>query len=157
LVDIFKVTDTKARTWSISSAPIWNEFIDSCYAVGISGNENERKEGWRAKDGVKEKFLDWMITENVREKAVDDSYDPVTRNYFRYNILKSNDDSIITAYDQTIQRRLIVDGIHRAAALTMECEDNPDAKILPIKIFECYGLNVNVIFPCDIPQLRHSK
>jgi hypothetical protein len=115
------------------------------------------KGGWRAKDGVKEKFLDYMTTESVRQKAVDDSYDPVTRNFFRYNILKTKDDSIITVYDQTIQRRLIVDGIHRAAALTMECEGSPDAKILPVTIFECFGRNVNVIFPCDIPQLRHSK
>ena len=115
------------------------------------------KGGWRAKDGVKEKFLDYMTTESVRQKAVDDSYDPVTRNFFRYNILKTKDDSIITVYDQTIQGRLIVDGIHRAVALTMECEGSPDAKILPVTIFECFGRNVNVIFPCDIPQLRHSK
>lgn len=87
LVDIFNITETKARTYCISSASIWNEFIDGCYAVGISGNENERKEGWRAKDGVKEKFLDYMITEGVREKAVDDNYDPVAKNFFRYNIL----------------------------------------------------------------------
>jgi hypothetical protein len=98
-----------------------------------------------------------MITENVREKAVDDNYDPVTRNYFRYNNLKSKDDFIITVYDQTIQRRLIADGIHRAAALTMACEGDLPTKISPIKIFECYGHNVNVIFPCDIPQLRHTN
>jgi hypothetical protein len=98
-----------------------------------------------------------LITESVRERAVDDNYDPVTKNFFRYNILKSQHDSLITVYDQTIQRRLIVDGIHRAAAITMESEDNPNAKILPVKIFECYGHNVYVIFPCDIPQLRHSK
>lgn len=114
LEDIFRITDTYAKMYSITSASEWMDFIETCYSLGISGDGDKRKKGWRAKDGVKEKFKNWMDTEKIREKVVDDSYDPMTRNYFKYNILKANkDDSIITAFDQRKGCRLIVDGIHR--------------------------------------------
>ncbi len=61
-----------------------------------------------------------MDTEAIRKKALDDKYDPTRRNYFRYNLAEAyKDDIIITVFDELKQKRLIVDGLHRAAALTI--------------------------------------
>jgi hypothetical protein len=154
LNDIFRITMTRARMYIIRSCKEWMDFIDSSYSLGIRGNENKRKEGWRAADGEKEPFKDCMYTEDIRKKAVDDKYDPARRNYFRYNLEEaSKDNIIITVYDELKQKRLIVDGLHRAAALTRACEDNIRRTITNVKIFECYGSHVNIIFSCDIHQL----
>jgi hypothetical protein len=62
-----------------------------------------------------------------------------------------NDNVIVTVFDTAKKKRLIVDGWHRAAALTMACEDG--INIPEVRIIECAGNQVNVIFPCDIHQL----
>jgi predicted HTH domain antitoxin len=61
------------------------------------------------------------------------------------------DNTIVTVFDTTKHKRLIVDGVHRAAALTMACEDG--TTIPKVRVIECSGSQVNTIFPCDVPQL----
>ena len=58
---------------------------------------------------------------------------------------------IITVFDTKKDKRLLIDGLHRAAALTMVCEEN--ISIPKIVIYECYGKRVDIIFPCDIHKL----
>jgi hypothetical protein len=105
-------------------------------------------------NGEKQSFKVWMDQDNIRNKAVDDKYDPTIRNYFRYNLREATkDDCVITVFDEIKQKRLLVDGINRSAALTMACEEDLKRDIDTVRIFECYGSHVDVIFPCDIPQL----
>jgi hypothetical protein len=60
----------------------------------------------------------------------------------------------MTVYDEKKSKRLIIDGLHRAAALTMAYEDN--TPISDVKIVECYGEHVDIIFPLDIHQLPND-
>jgi hypothetical protein len=61
------------------------------------------------------------------------------------------DNTIVIVFDTTKQKRLIVDGVHRAAALTMACENG--TTVPKIRVIECVGNQVNTFFPCDVPQL----
>lgn len=58
---------------------------------------------------------------------------------------------ILTVFDDRRSKRLIIDGLHRAAALTMACEE--EVSISDVKILECYGEHVEIIFPLDVHQL----
>jgi hypothetical protein len=62
-----------------------------------------------------------------------------------------SDNVIITIFDTTKQKRLIVDGIKRAAALTIASETGVD--IPAEKVLECYGDRIDILFPCDAHQL----
>ena len=61
------------------------------------------------------------------------------------------DNVIITIFDTTKQKRLIVDGVHRASALTIVSKKG--LSIPDVKVVECYGDRIDVLFPCDSRQL----
>lgn len=82
-----------------------------------------------------------MVTRNTLE-------DP---EFFRFDMNKFTNDVFITTFDINKQKRLIVDGLHRASALTVACEEG--INIPKVRIFESYGDKINVIFPCDAHQL----
>ncbi|MFZ0893362.1 MAG: hypothetical protein WAZ77_02560 [Candidatus Nitrosopolaris sp.] len=85
--------------------------------------------------------MDWMITAKVR---YDNKYVFERERFLVDNV-------IITIFDATKQKRLIVDGIHRAAALTIASETG--VSIPDVKVMECYGDRIDVLFPCDAHQL----
>src|SRR5713101_4643932 len=64
LNDIFRITSTCTRVCNIKSPTEWVNFIDTCYSLGITGDEEKRNGGWRDADGEKELFRNWMNTEN---------------------------------------------------------------------------------------------
>ena len=84
----------------------------------------------------------WMISENVIN-------DP---NHFIFNEQRFSDRIFCTVFDTRKQKRLIVDGLHRARALTAAC-DAGCVSIPRVTIVECFGDRVDVIFPCDVHQL----
>ena len=99
LANIFNITRTQTHECIISSADDWIDFIsDSCYSLNCEDGKN-----WTNVEGKKQPFLDWMSTEKVR-------YDS---NYV-FERERFLDNAIITIFDTTKQKRLIVDGIHRA-------------------------------------------
>jgi hypothetical protein len=117
LEDIFRITETKAYEYVIHSCSDWRKFIASCYSV--SSCKNCGNEAWRAINGEKELLLEWMQSQRNREKANVD----LSNNYkfFKYNKEKFNEDNVlITLVDTRKKKRLMVDGLHKAAALTME-------------------------------------
>lgn len=72
--------------------------------------------------------------------------------HFIFDEAKFSNNVICTVFDTMKQRALIVDGLHRARALTMSCEEG--RTIIPmVTILECFGPRVDVIFPCDVHQL----
>ena len=113
----------------------WNDFIDSCYYLICNDGKN-----WEDKDGQKQPFKKWMITDKHREKD----------NYV-FNVDRFVDNTIITVFDSKKKKRLIIDGQHRASAITIACEKKD--KIPKVRVLECYGKLVNLIFPCDVYQL----
>ena len=50
-----------------------------------------------------------------------------------------DNDIIITMYDTDKQKRLIIDGIHRATILRSEYENRHVELLSPMRVWECYG------------------
>lgn len=138
--DIFRVSQTQARYCRIQSLRAWTNFIDSCYSLTCINEE----EDWRSINGRKNHFVTWAQNDRVKN-------DP---GYFVFDETKFVDPVFCTVFDDQKQKRLIVDGLHRAKALT-EAYKEDHHNIPEVTIVECYGINVNMIFPCDIHQLPH--
>jgi hypothetical protein len=135
LVTLFSATGTQSKKISIGSCNEWKDFSDSCYSISCKNGKN-----WKDVDAKKESLKEWMIRTNVSAKPE-----------FQFNEKKFQDNVIITTYDDGKQKRLIIDGLHRGAALTMACTNQN--RIPPVTIFECSGNLVTTIFPFDIIQL----
>jgi len=135
--NIFYITKTKAREVIIGSCRQWQAFVsDSCFSLHVIPEGN-----WKNLDGKKEPLTDW-INSQCR------SQDPTL---FKFDGKRFEDNKIITTFDIIKKKRLIVDGLHRAYALQKACNDG--IKIPELKILDCYGSKIEVIFPCDIHQL----
>ncbi|HJT46890.1 MAG TPA: hypothetical protein VJ729_01820 [Nitrososphaeraceae archaeon] len=136
LANIFDISKTKARECIVSSANDWIDFVsERLYCPVCEDGKN-----WNDIDGKKLSFLDWMSTSKVRNDSK-----------YIFEKERFSDNIIITIFDTTKQKRLIVDGINRAAALTIASETGVD--IPSIKVLECHGDRIDVLFPCDIHQL----
>ena len=136
---IFHMTMTGTRTCNIHSPADWSSFIDSCYSLGCANCGNE---GWRAMNGHKLPFREWMCSNDAM----------TDRTHFTFDDAKFSNNIICTVFDTLRQKALIVDGLHRARALTMSCEKGR-ATIPIVIILECFGRRVDIIFPCDVHQL----
>ena len=139
LEGIFHVTQTHTYLLNIESCKDWLTLMDSCYSLGCINCEDE---GWMAIDGQKQPFRQWMTGHSV-------VHDP---SYFRYDEQYFSDRTFCTAFDTKKQKRLIIDGLHRANALTLAC-DGGCINIPTITIVECSGDKLEVLFPCDIHHL----
>ena len=134
---VFRVTRTKARELISTKCERWQSFVaNSCYSLHVIP---ERKD-WEDVDSKKQSFAEWFNS----QKAKQNGYSDLDSKKFLDNI-------IITTFDTIKNKRLIVDGMHRSYALLKACYDKVD--IPEVKIFECYGSKIEVIFPCDIHQL----
>ena len=148
LVDIFDVTNTKCRKFIINSNDKFCKFVETCYSLSCE----PEPDSWTNKIGKKTPFLKWMKDNNVREIANNHIIQSKEkRNFFKFDINKFDNEVIITVFDTKKDKRLLIDGLHRAAALTMVCEEN--ISIPRITVHECYGEQVDIFFPCDIHQL----
>jgi len=72
--------------------------------------------------------------------------------YFRFDESKFVDPVLCTVFDAQKQKRLIVDGLNRANALTIACTKGY-SNIPQVTVIECFGIRVDIIFPCDVHQL----
>lgn len=135
LANIFNISRTKARECIISSPNDWIDFVsESLYSPVCEYGKN-----WTDIDGKKQTFLNWMSTSKTRHD---------NKRIFETEMFSDN--VIITIFDTTKQKRLIVDGINRATALTIASETGID--IPAVKVLECYGDRID-LFPCDTHQL----
>jgi hypothetical protein len=113
-----------------------SKFIsDSCYYLSCKDGKN-----WQNEDGRKQTFKEWMEADNHRKKEK-----------YIFDSSRFEDNVIITAYDTVKQKRLVLDGQHRASAITIACEKG--VSMPEVRVFECYGNAVSMIFPCDVYQL----
>jgi hypothetical protein len=136
---IFQVSQTHTRICHIDSLTEWLRFINSCYSLGCRNCDNE---GWRAIKGVKLSFREWLASPDIVE-------DP---NYSIFEEQRFNDPILCTVFDTQREKRLVVDGLHRACALTVDC-DRGRVTMPRLTIVECFGVRMDIIFPCDIHQL----
>lgn len=136
LKTIFYINWIHARERQLLSAKDWNHFIKSCYLLECV----DEKDNWTSLKGQKQHFVEWMSS--GRKSST----------FFKFDHGKFNDHIFCTVFDTHRNNRLIIDGLHRAYALTLACHD--ERKEIPvITITECFGQRVDIIFPCDIHQL----
>jgi hypothetical protein len=136
MVNVFIVNNIKCRAFILENCNEWIQFVKSCYSL----TSQPHPDGWENSKGKKITFEQYMDYDNVRN-----------------DIPKYNDDEfrknnkLITVYDERTKKRMIVDGLHRGRILTQACETNTE--ISEAAVYECYGENVNILFPADIHQL----
>lgn len=136
---IFHISQTGTHTCNITSPEDWLSFVDSSYSLGCRDCGNE---GWRAINGRKLTFREWMTS----PEAVYDSHQ------FTFDDTRFSNNVICTVFDTIKQKNLIVDGLHRARALTLACDGGRTA-IPTVTVIECFGQRVDIMFPCDVHQL----
>lgn len=73
---------------------------------------------------------------------------------YNFESEKFLDNIVITVFDTTKRKRLIVDVTCSAAALTICSETG--ISIPDVKVLECYGDKIDVLFPCDAHQLWYE-
>jgi hypothetical protein len=128
LISLFQISRLGTRQWSIASYDAWESFSESCYLVRYKYGKQ-----WQDEDAE-----NYTLKEFACEKQKDPEF--TREGEFTHNI-------IISAYDTQRDKRVIIDGIHRATILTVECEKR--LRIPKATIYECYGDAVDRIFPCD--------
>ncbi|MBI4548286.1 MAG: hypothetical protein HY707_09915 [Ignavibacteriae bacterium] len=128
LLCLFKIIGLCTRQCSIDSYDQWNHFADSCYLVRYKNDKQ-----WQREDAE-----NYTLKEFASDKQNDPEF--TRQGEFTGNI-------IISAYDTQRDKRVIIDGIHRATILTNECEKQ--LRIPNATIYECYGDKVDRIFSCD--------
>lgn len=136
---IFHITQTGTHACNIESPRGWLSFVDSCFSLACKDCGDD---GWRAIDGHKLPFREWMMS----NEAVNDP------RQFTFDDTQFSNHVFCTVFDTEKQKALIVDGLHRARALTLAC-DAGRATIPTVTVLECFGPRVDVIFPCDVHQL----
>jgi hypothetical protein len=133
---IFQINRIQARALRLRSMADWMNFVESCYSLACV---NE-KDNWTSVSGQKQRFLEWMTKSRK---------DPT---YFEFDETKFLDHIFCTVFDTQRNNRLIIDGLHRANALTLDCNEERKQMTI-VTIVECFGERVDIIYPCDIHQL----
>lgn len=112
---IFTVYDISCRRYVIKSPDDWMSFINSCYSLACV----EPAQNWVTLGGKKKQFLQWMNDEGARQKAEDPQQDTSKKcSFFKYDdSIFRCDNFLVTTYDSAKKKRLIIAGLHRAAAL----------------------------------------
>ena len=128
LISLLKISGLGTRQCSIGSYDAWESFSESCYLVRYKNGKQ-----WQHEDAE-----NYTLKEFASEKQNDPEF--ARKGEFTHKI-------IISAYDTQRDKRVIIDGVHRATILTNECEKR--LRIPNATIYECYGGTVDRIFPCD--------
>jgi hypothetical protein len=132
------VSKTQTRTCHIQSIEGWINFIDSCYSLICIDQSHD----WISITGRKQHLPEWIL----KTKGQND--------LFRFDENKFIDCVLCTAFDHQSQKRLVVDGLNRAHALTIAYKEGRIKNMPTVTIVECYGNHVDIIYPCDIHQLQ---
>ena len=149
MINIFIVNEIKCRKYVLKNCDDWRQFAKSCYSLACQPDPD----GWINTKGKKITFEEYMIYKNARKEIEQPTKEPDEKCYFfKYdNAIFRDNNKLITVYDERTKKRMIVDGLHRGATLIHACETN--TPISEVVVYECYGENVNILFPADIHQL----
>jgi hypothetical protein len=120
-------SDIKVRECSILSIEDWNEFSAECFLPWY-------KQGITPSDSRAENY-------SLREYALK----------YPCSLDPNQEMRILSAYHSSLGLRLLVDGCHRAVAL--QSEVNKGKNIPPVTVIECYGTQMERVFPCDFDSL----
>jgi hypothetical protein len=122
----FVCTDTKTREAIIDSNDKWKEFARECYLVWFDGGQ------WSTPNK-----LNWGVTEYASKNP-----SPLSQ---------SVDLLILSAYHTLLEKRVIIDGCHRAVALATMVQNGQS--IPTARVLECYGTQIHAILPADFCNL----
>lgn len=139
-IALFQLTNTKVRHGHINNRKDWRLFTGICYTLVAAD--------WKYKDQKKVMLKDADANPEWFGKLERSRFEP----------------TLFSLYDVNKHKRLLIDGTKRALAMT-RCDsimrslsrkgDKPRTwpSFPPVDIWECYGSNLDPIFPCDLHQL----
>lgn len=137
---LFRVLGIATRQYEIRGFEEWNRFAKSCHTVSYKDGK-----GWQLID-AKNYSLEDLAKDNIEEPSFVRRIDQVSHAPEEFG-----DGVIVTAYDTMKRKRLILDGIHRAAIMTNESKSR--TRLPRATVIECYGNKVNQLFPFDTIHL----
>jgi len=158
----------------------WNEISNSEFARSAFSQDNYIRVIWSGffGDGVRSRkciihsIEDWRsVIENAFLPRYKDGRcweDPIARNFtlLEYSLdvhpdvkskanerlsRQANEINLTSVYHPTLDKRLIVDGVHRAIGLQLKI--NKNEQIPEVRLMECYGTNVAQMFEADFGHL----
>jgi hypothetical protein len=123
----------QARQLTVGTRDVWKQEIEKdCYVVQYHDGK-----------GTEVDFDYPRATHfTVQEWGIKHGKDPEYKN--------KTGDVLISAFDTFREKRVIVDGIHRAAVMSSEYSNNSD--FADRRIYEWYGPYLKEIFPYDFKQ-----
>lgn len=136
-VALFELTNTRVRRGHIDNWHNWRLFTGVCYTLVAAD--------WKYKDQKKVLLQDANLNPEWFGKLERSRFEP----------------TLFSLYDVNKHKHLLIDGTKRALALTrhdsialsMRYKGKGLRKFAPVEIWECYGRNLDPIFPCDLHQL----
>ena len=127
----FEGTDTQTREAAISSKNEWNLFASRCFLP------------WY-RDGLSDidpNSVNYSLQEYAKEHSAE--------------LERGKPMLIITAYHTLTAQCLITDGYHRAVALQSEIDRGRATPT--VRVIECYGSQLNIVFRHDFTRLLFNK
>lgn len=128
------VNEIKARACHIGSVDEWSSFIESCYSLICVDQSHD----WTSMTGRKQYLPEW-ISKTKEQPGI-----------HTFNENKFIDCILCTAFDHKSQKRLVVDGLNRARALTIACEQGRIKNMPSVRVVECYGDSVDILLVTSI-------
>ena len=143
LLALCDLIEVKARQLKVSTREVWQNKIDnSGYVVDYhDGNGNP------ANVMTDSKAVHYTLQQYGDKYGAEYSNNPKYRSKTR--------DILVSAYDTFKNKRVIVDGIHRAAVMSSTYSDDSDYSNRIV--YEWYGDKVNELFPYDFKPFYRSN
>ena len=130
----FYCTDTKVRTAVLKDKSQWREYASEVllpwYKDGLDWSHPEAK--------------NYQLSEFANEHATDNQFS-----------LRNEQLRVLSVYHNLLNRRLLVDGCHRAVAI--EIAVKREIEVREVEVVEAYGSQIHAIFPCDFANLLREK
>lgn len=135
LTSLIKVLGLETRQYNCNNPNECNSILSSCHTVRFKDGKK-----WQDENAGNYYLDEWTRSEDYKS-------DPKVRK-LELKDGKLEEDVITTAYNPQTNTRIIISGLHRAAALYKKIMEK-DRTIPSFRIFECSGSRIGWLFPCD--------
>jgi hypothetical protein len=129
--------DVRARKGVIRSKELWRSMMENAF---LPWYKNEKS--WEDRTAQNFTLYEYslLVPHEVKIRA--------------NKILEQTREITLTSvYHTTLDKRLVVDGVHRSIGLQMKLNESESEHIPEVRVLECYGKDVVEMFRCDFIHL----
>jgi len=124
--------DVRARKGVISSKELWKSMMGNAF---LPWYKNEKS--WKDRTAQNFTLYEYSLLAPPSNKIFE----------------QTREITLISVYHTTLNKRLMVDGVHRAVGLQMKLNESESEHIPEVRVLECYGKDVVEMFRCDFIHL----